>query len=471
MSDRDDERCATAERLLGDAWAILTAGDEIARPPVEVGGTWGHLPSRLNTEETAEACVALALAAAAAMPGTPNVGPLRLDRAHIAASVRSERYFRTGGRSAGMGFAPLSRFWETNDGWVRTHANYPWHRRALLAALDLGDDADADVVGAAIAARRAEEVEAAVFAAGGIAGAARTPAAWAAHEQAQAVEAAPLIDHRLVDGAPPRHGRPGDLPASDVRVLDLTRVIAGPVSTRYLSALGADVVRIDPPAYPDMAVGQPNDTLLGKRSAIVDVATTENQAHLEELLARADVVVRGYRPGALDRLGLGEDDLAARHPGLVIVSLAAWGHAGPWAHRRGFDSIVQSVTGIADLESSAGLATGEPGVLPCQLLDHGTGYLAAAAALDGLRRQRATGGTHVRRVSLARTAAWLTGQGRRDRADAGVSDDADQWTVELASADGTVAAIAPPGRIGHTTLTWPEPAIGYGDAAPEFASP
>jgi crotonobetainyl-CoA:carnitine CoA-transferase CaiB-like acyl-CoA transferase len=253
-----------------------------------------------------------------------------------------------------------------------------------------------------------------------------------------------------------------------VRVLDLTRVIAGPVSTRYLAALGAEVLRLDPPAYPDMAVGRPNDTLLGKRSALVDFATCDD-ASLDELLREADVVVRGYRPGALDRFGLDEEQLAERFPGLVVVSLAAWGHNGPWAGRRGFDSIVQSVTGIARLESSDDDA-GEPGVLPCQLLDHGTGYLAAAAALDGLRRQRELGGTHLRRVSLARTAAWLTAQGTRPRADADATFDAEQWTVSLGSSSGPVAAIAPPGRLDGVALAWPDSAVTYGESEAAFAS-
>jgi crotonobetainyl-CoA:carnitine CoA-transferase CaiB-like acyl-CoA transferase len=233
--------------------------------------------------------------------------------------------------------------------------------------------------------------------------------------------------------------------------------------------MGADVLRLDPPSRPDMAAGEPNDTLLGKRSAIVDLDTRDGRAQLDELLQLADVVVRGYRPGALDRFGLDEAQLVADHPGLVVVSLAAWGHDGPWANRRGFDSIVQSVTGIAELESMDGAGTSEPGTLPCQLLDHGTGYLAAAAVLDGLRRQRSAGGTHLRQVSLARTAGWLLAQGRRDLADATPSAD-DDWTVELTSSAGPIVAVAPPGRIGSAAFTWPAPAAGYGESAAAFAS-
>src|SRR5262249_6247466 len=144
---------------------------------------------------------------------------------------------------------------------------------------------------------------------------------------------------------------------------------------------------------------------LAKRSALVDFSSTTGSATLHDLLDGADVLVCGYRPGALDRFGLDAQAIADRHPGLVVVYLDAWGHSGPWATRRGFDSVVQAPTGVAHAESADGGPT--PGALPCQLLDHGTGYLAAAAALDGLRRQSETGGTYVRRLSLARTAAWL----------------------------------------------------------------
>jgi CoA-transferase family III len=474
MSENTDDRDATAARLLDEAWMELTTGDDVVRPPVDVTGSWGHLPSQLAAEEIAQACVAVALAAAGAQPTTRGAArPVRLDRGHIGVAVRSERYFGARGQSARLGFAPLSRFWKASDGWVRTHANYPWHRRALLDALELAHDAEADLVADAIAERRAEDVEAEVFARGGVAGATRTAASWAADAQGRAVDDVPLIGHRRSGDAPPRlrpRAQTSDaLPASGVRVLDLTRVIAGPVSTRYLAALGADVLRIDPPAYPDMAAGAPGDTLLGKRSALVDLADRRNDPLLEELLRRADVVVRGYRPGALDRFGLDEDQLAERFPGLVVVSLAAWGHEGPWAGRRGFDSVVQSVTGVAALESREGLPAGEPGVLPCQLLDHGTGYLAAAAALDGLRRQRAAGGTHLRRVSLARTAAWLTAQGSRGSADGETPSDVDEWLVELQSSAGPVAAVAPPGQLGDRPLAWPEPMLTYGESAPTFA--
>jgi crotonobetainyl-CoA:carnitine CoA-transferase CaiB-like acyl-CoA transferase len=418
-------------------------------------------------EDAAVACVGAALMAAAALLRQRGGPPpeLAVDRGHVAAAVRSESLFRRGDRPAGVGFAPLSRFWRTADGWVRTHANYPWHRAALLG--ELGTAEHPDAVAAALAERQAREVEERVFAAGGVAAAVRSLDEWRAHPQGRALATEPLIARRAVGEAGPRNRGAADLPLGGVRVLDLTRVIAGPVCTRFLGALGADVLRIDPPGHPDMPPGTA-DTLLGKRSALLDLATRDGLEALHGLLDGADLLVQGYRPGSLDRFGLGFEQLAERHPGLVAVFLDAWGHRGPWSSRRGFDSIVQAPTGIAMGDSPDGAT---PGALPCQLLDHGTGYLAAAAALDGLRRQAVLGGTHGRWLSLARTAWWLTAAPAPARAGpAGVAagPETPSWMVRLTGVQDAVTAVAPPGVFAGRTLRWPDAPTDYGTDPAEW---
>ncbi len=336
-----------------------------------------------------------------------------------------------------------------------------------------------DDVARAIAQRPALETEQLVVQAGGVAAAVRSPDEWLAHPQGRAMASEPLAGRARLGDAPPRGRRLGPLPAAGVRIVDLTRVIAGPVATRFLGALGADVLRLDPPRRPDMMPGSPADTLLGKRSVLTDLTAPGDLAALHGLLDDADVVVCGYRPGALDRFGLRAEDLAERHAGLVAVYLSAWGHSGPWSARRGFDSIVQAACGIAAAESADG---SEPGVLPGQLLDHGTGYLAAAAVLDGLRRQGEHGGTQIRRLSLAATARWLVVAGPasrprpyprpwlrpRHRQHPPAPGPADQWSTALASAAGPVEAIAPPGRLGGRELRWPATAACYGAAQPHW---
>jgi len=240
------------------------------------------------------------------------------------------------------------------------------------------------------------------------------------------------------------------------------------------------VLRLDPPDRPELTM-QTYDGLLAKRSALLDFGAADGHDRLHELLSGADVLVHGYRPHALDRFGLDPQALAERHPGLVVVSLSAWGSRGPWGGRRGFDSIVQAASGIAMAESPDGE---RPGALPCQLLDHGTGYLCAAAALQALARQSARGGTEFRALSLARTAHWLLGQPRttlpretlpretlpRVTAAAPPSgeDDGQAWLTTLDSAAGPVTAVLPPGQLDDEALTWPRTLSRYGGDEPAW---
>ncbi|MDF4252457.1 CoA transferase [Streptomyces sp. WMMB303] len=410
---------AQAWAALGGDPALLARAGRERRP--------GLLPSALPVQELASAAVtACSLAAAefsCVRARSALLPPVRVDDGAVAAAFRSDRLVRIDGR-APVTFAPLSRFWRTADGWVRTHANYPHHRARLLSALGMPDHGPADDEAAAgriateLAGRQARDVEEAVYGEGGVAIAARTPEEWAAHPQRAAVAPTPLVALSRLDGAPtlPLEGPPGPGGLRGLRVLDLTRVLAGPVATRTLALLGADVLRIDAPERPEF-LDTHADTDLGKRSTLLDLSSRAGQAAFEELLASAHVVVTGYRPGALDRFGLAPESLMDRRPGLVVGQLSAWGATGPWQRRRGFDSLVQAATGIGFLEAagaagraaagagSAGLA---PGALPVQALDHGTGYLLAAGLLRALTEQRTgAAGSRLVRLSLARTAHWL----------------------------------------------------------------
>ncbi|MFD4527194.1 CoA transferase [Streptomyces sp. NPDC058470] len=391
-------------------WSAL-GGDPALVRRIEHVERGGVLQARLPVRELAHARVgACALAGAelaARRAGLPEVPEVRVDDGAVATAFVSERHLLVDGR-APVNFAPLSRFWRTADGWVRTHANYPHHRARLLSALGLPEDTAVEAVAAHLAERSAVDVEDTVYAVGGLAVALRSTKEWAAHEQGAAVARRPLLSRERIDDAPVRALAPlsGDplLPAAGARVLDLTRVIAGPVATRTLALLGADVLRVDSPRLPELP-DQHADTGFGKRSACLDLDRATDRRAFEELLAGADVVVTGYRPGALDRFGLTPRALAERRPGLVVAQLSAWGGYGPWAGRRGFDSLVQVATGIAETEGSAE----RPGALPAQALDHGTGYLLAAAVLRSLTEQTEEGGTRIVRLALAQTAAWLVG--------------------------------------------------------------
>ncbi|MFC4501715.1 MULTISPECIES: CoA transferase [Streptomyces] len=451
------------------AWSEL-GGDPARLARVSTVARKDALPARLPVRELARACVGVCALAGAELgarrAGLARVPVVRVDDGAVAASFTSERQLLVEGR-APVAFAPLSRFWRTADGWVRTHANYPHHRERLLRVL--GTPEDPDAVAAALAERSATEVEDTVYAAGGLAVALRTPEEWAAHEQAAAVAARPLVERVRLDGTrarafTPLQGAPL-LPAAGLRVLDLTRVLAGPVATRTLALLGADVLRVDPPGLPELP-DQHADTGFGKRSALLELTSATGRSTFEDLLASADVVVTGYRPGSLDRFGLSPEALAERRPGLVVAQVSAWGADGPWSGRRGFDSLVQVATGIAAVEGSAE----RPGALPAQALDHGSGYLLAAAVLRALTEQSYDGGSRLVRVALARTAAWLmTGVGTDERGgDPGAAADAGAgaWLAETGSALGRLRYALPPVSFESGPGDWARPAGPWGaDAA------
>lgn len=355
------------------------------------------LPSTLAAGTLARSSVAAAGRAAAAIAG---VDAPSIDAEAVAVAYTSERWLRVGGAAPG-GFAPLSAFFRTADGWVRTHANYPHHARALRTALAVDGDADADMVAARLGALDSSAAVARITSAGGlcVAVARENP------ELDAGLRRAPLVSTTRTDAAPrPRLDRSPDTPLRGIRVLDLTRVIAGPVATRTLALWGADVLRIDPPHVPEIAA-QHLDTGHGKRSALLDLRRTDDRARFHELVASADVAALGYRPSGLDRLGVTATALARRRPGIVIGRLSAWGEPD----RRGFDSLVQAACGIAWIESADGET---PGALPAQALDHSAGYLLAAGIVAALRRRATEGGSWVVETSLRRVAAELLGMPR-----------------------------------------------------------
>ncbi|MET9358250.1 CoA transferase [Streptomyces sp. NPDC006617] len=393
------------------------------------------------------------------------VPAVRVNEAAVATAFVSERHLRIDGR-ASASFAPLSGFWQTADGWVRTHANYPHHRARLLDALRIADTGKdqglADTMSKELASRRALEIQETVYAAGGLAVAvAPTPS-----ESASAESGPALIETRRAPQDSTRLLAPASLPAQGVRVLDLTRVIAGPVATRTLALLGADVLRVDTPQLVEDADAHA-DTGMGKRSTLLDLADPGDRHTFETLLSQADVVVTGYRPGALDRHGLAPDALLTRRPDLIVAQLCAWGWSGPWAERRGFDSLVQAGAGIATIEATA---DGRPGVLPAQALDHGTGYLLAAAVLRALSDRQVTGGGRLLRLSLAGTASWLL----HDIPPAPLRDEADlhdpgPWLTETASPYGPLRHALSPVHYEGAPANWNRGPTRWGTDLPHWA--
>lgn len=303
---------------------------------------------------------------------------------------------------------PFAGDYRAKNGWIRLHTNAPHHRAAALAIL--GGGSDRNELAGKVVQWDADVLEGAIVEAGGCAAAMRGLDAWAAHPQGRAVHSEPLIhwhDHPEVEQQPER--KDPSRPLDGIRVLDLTRVLAGPVAGRFLAGYGAEVLRIDPPDWEEPGVVP--EVTLGKRCAMLDLTSRDGRAAFENLLASADILLHGYRADALAGLGYDPEQLRRFNPGLIDVSLNAYGWTGPCVNRRGFDSLVQMSSGIAEYGMRMAGAD-RPQPLPVQALDHATGYLMAAAVLHALS-EKATGG-HVRsaRLSLARVAQLLVASKR-----------------------------------------------------------
>ncbi|MFW8633683.1 CoA transferase [Cribrihabitans pelagius] len=428
----------------------------------------GRLPSAFAVSALAERSVAAAGLELARLMRALNlvaeVPEVTVDR-RLAALWFGFSFRPEGWRMPGP-WDPLAGVYETTDGSIRLHTNLPAHRTAALRVLDCAPEPAAVTE----AARRwhADALEAAIVAEGGAAAALRSRAQWLAHPQGEAAAAEPLI-HWDSPRALLLRDRPqatAARPLAGLRVLDLTRVLAGPVSTRTLAGFGAEVLRIDPPGWDEPGVIP--DISLGKRMAALDLTATQDRACFEALLAQADVLVHGYRPGALEGLGYGEDTRRRIAPDAVEVTLDAYGWTGPWAGRRGFDSLVQMSCGIADT-GRAWAGADRPVPLPVQALDHATGWLMAAAVLSAL--SAAAGGAPVpaARLSLARTAEELSAlDARPEGPEIDGAAPADYADAVEDTSWGPGRRLRPPLALTGTGMHWSRPAAACGSAAPEW---
>ncbi len=381
------------------ACATLTGVDPVMPSSFAVG----------MAAQTGIAAAALAACEVGHVRGQPRQN-VSVDMAH--AALECTNWFSVDGRVPEV-WDKFSGLYACRDGWVRVHANFRHHRDGALRLLGLDPDtATREQAEARMADWQALAFEDAAAKAGLVVAALRSFDEWDAHPQRAAAAAQPLMHIEKIGDAPPLK-LPSVLaderPLARLRVLDLTRILAGPVCGRALAAYGADVLLVNSPNLPNIeAIAE---TSRGKLSTHVDLHTPGGQATLDTLVAQAHVFVQGYRPGALASLGQSAAEIAKKRPGIVCVSLSAYGEEGPWAGRRGFDSLVQTATGfnVAEMQA-AGSATPKP--LPMQILDCATGHLMAFGAAAALVKQQQEGGSWHVRLSLARTGHWLRHLGR-----------------------------------------------------------
>lgn len=448
---------------LADIWQTV-GGDEVALARVRLTGAEPALSSSFRTGTIAQATIAASALAASEVDHARNgrAQQVTVDMRHAVAEFISERLYTIDGKPPAWGWDKIAGTYQTGDGrWVRLHTNFPHHRAGILDMLSVPYERDA--VAAALKGWRGQDYEDEVARRGIVGTMMRSPAEWAAHPQGVAIASLPLLEIVKIGESPARPLPRGARPLSGVRVLDLTRVLAGPVCGRTLAAHGADVLRVTGPHLPDIP-GLDVDTGRGKLSTHIDLRSSEGKAALSALLENADIFVQGYRPGGIAERGFSPEQAAKVRPGIVYVSLCAWSHVGPWASRRGFDSLVQTATGINRAEAEVA-GVDKPVELPCQALDHGAGYLMATGAMIALKRRAEIGGSWLVRASLAQVGHWLTRLGRvpNGRSAAPITRaDVPHLLEESPSQHGMMSALRHAGHLSETPPFWERPSVPLG---------
>jgi len=469
MTKAENPPMQTPRDILADLWN-LAGGAPSALDTVTLTGQEPQLPSSFRMGAAAQASIAASALAAIEIwrLRSGETQGVAVDMVHAIAECRSERYLRADGKPPPPAWDAIAGVYKTGDQrFVRLHTNFPHHRAAVCQVLSC--EGQREAVQAALMQWNGEAFETAAYAAGGVVSLMRSHEEWSALPQARALAELPVLTIEKIGEAPPRPWPNGDRPLAGVRVLDLSRVIAGPVAGRTLAVHGADVMLVsgpDLPAIPWLTI----DTGRGKLSTSIELKSEPGRATLRALLAEADIFSQGYRPSAIASLGFAPEDAAKISPGIVYVSLSAYGHTGPWAERRGFDSLVQTATGFNHAEGEAAGIDG-PKELPAQMLDHATGYLMAVGAMMAKARQSREGGSWHARVSLAQSGRWLWNLGRL--ADGLKTEDLKGDAIrpfieDMPSGFGTLHAVSHAAKLAKTPAFWARPAVPLGTHKPEW---
>jgi crotonobetainyl-CoA:carnitine CoA-transferase CaiB-like acyl-CoA transferase len=445
----------TLEAILALAGRSLTEADRyniIGRDPV--------LPTRYKMG-TAASCVLTACGIALndlyeLQGGTRQ--PIKLEMIAAAAAMRAHTYNKVYDQPKAKLWGTLSGFYTTKDNrTVQLHCNFPHHERAVMAILHC--EADKDEVTKAVATWEGQALEDAITEADGCAALVRTQDEWHAHPHYQAIQDLPLFTIEKIANSAPKPLEAHERPLANLRVLEFTHVLAGPVTGRTLAEFGADVLRISHPAraFVEALV---HDTGHGKRNAHLNWSHEEDYNQLAALARSCDVIVNGFRPGTLAQQNLAAEDVVKTNPNIIYVDISAYGDKGPWGGKRGFDALVQSVSGIAADQGTLE----QPKHLPAQAIDYLTGYLAAFAVMSALKRRATEGGAYRITLSLAQTGQWLQQLGKIQAAvypDIS-KHDITEYLVQTKTPFGTMRHMTPVLHMGRISPHWNKPAAPLG---------
>ena len=459
----------TPHDILTDLWK-LAGGEVSALDAVRLTGEEPVLPSSFRVAAASQVPIAASGLAAAEIwrQRSGEAQGVTVDVLHAVVECRSERYLRVGGKPPPPTWDKTAGVYRTRDArYVRLHTNFKHHRAAVCQVL--GCEPEREKIQTALMNWDGEAFETAAYAGGAVVSLMRSHDEWMATPHAKALAALPVLTIEKIGEAPPKPWTKGDRPLSGVRVLDLSRVFAAPVAGRTLAAHGADVLLVYGPNLPGIP-WLTIDTGRGKLSTFIELKSEEGRARMRALVAEADIFSQGFRPEAIAACGFSPEEAAKINPGIVYVTLSAYGHAGPWSGRRGFDSLVQTSTGFNHAEGVAAGVEG-PKELPAQMLDHATGYLMAFGAMMAKARQAREGGSWHARVSLAQTGRWLWDLGRvKDGfAQADIKLEAvEPFMEDVPSGFGPLHAVKHSAILSKTPARWARPAVPLGTDKPEW---
>ena len=454
--------------------ALASALPELVGASPIFSGDDPVLATRLRLGAAAAAAIGGCATAAARIWQSRGGAPqtVSVDRRRAAASLAGFRHLRLDGRPfpAAQGDVPTMAIYRCADGrWIHLHGALPHLRDGTLALLECADERAA--IAAAVAQWPSFELEDALAEARQCGAVLRTAAEWGAHPQGLATAAAPLVEVIRIGDAPPRPWTQAARPLDGVRVLDLTRILAGPTCARTLAEHGAQVLHVSSPELPNIPIFIP-DTGHGKRTAFLNLTDSAARDSLAGLLDEADVFSQGYRTGALDRIGFGHEDTARRRPGIIYVSINCYGHSGPWVHRPGWEQLAQSCTGIALMHSNRSMhADTAPEVIPAAPADYCTGYLAAQGVMAALSRRALVGGSWHVRASLARTAMWIRELGMTTSDEIRhppTRSEIESWSMTRDTDWGRLSALSPIAEMSATPPHWDLPAAPLGSHVPRW---
>lgn len=441
----------------------------LTTPPearIEIRGSDPVLPTSYPAAEAAAAALGL-VGAAAARVGELRGGAPQSVTVDVSGAALSLVSFAVQKATSGVDLTrhhnPAIGLYRTRDGqWIHLHGGFPGLAQGIVDLL--GCNLDAGEIAAAVGERDALSLEDEIASRGLCGTLVRTTREWAAHPHGRALAPLPAVEIERIGEAEPAPWDRSTRPLSNIRVLDLTRVLAGPTCGRTLASFGADVLRIGAERIPSI---EPFviDTGHGKRNAFLDLDDADDRSRFDRLLEQTDVFCQSYRPGALARRGLAPQELVAQRPGLIYVSISCFGGPGPFSERPGWEQLAQSAVGIAEHESR----DGRPALLPAAATDFTTGYLAAFGALTALARRAEEGGSWHVRASLCQTGMWLTRLGpMHDRNAAHGFDRPERFMTRSETAWGRLEHVGPVVEMERTPAQWDRPSAPLGTHAAEW---